>query len=117
MNVNVCSLIPLHFSLDCVASWPFCSYGVLEGPNLWFHGDVIWLKKVSASGGPSPSVQDRSISGVYTDLPMLRGTSAPPRDMAKQAPEWSPLLREHPPLFVFVPPTQGRIHREGEIID
>ena len=44
------------------------------GPSLQFHGDLIWLKAVSASGGPSPSLRDRTASGVYTDLPMLRGT-------------------------------------------
>ena len=38
----------------------------------------------------------------------------PFRDAAKQAPEWS-LLRGHPPFFVFVPPKQDGIHREGEI--
>ena len=49
-------------------------YGVRVGPSLQFRGILIQLKAVSASGGPSPSLQDRSRSGVYTDPPMLRGT-------------------------------------------
>ena len=51
-----------------------CGYEVLEGPNLLFHGDLILLKATSASGAPSPSLRDRSESGVYTDPPILRGT-------------------------------------------
>ena len=53
------------------------------GLSLRFHGDLIWLKVVSASGGPSSSLRDRSRSGVYTDLPTLRGTKVPPGDAAK----------------------------------
>ena len=49
-------------------------YGVRVGPSLQFRGILIQLKAVSASGGPSPSLQDRSRSGVYTDPPMLGGT-------------------------------------------
>ena len=71
---------------------------------------LMWLKAVSASEGPIPPSETD-----YTDLPMLRGTYVPPGDSAKRAPEWSPLLRGHPPLFVFAPLTQGRSHGEGEI--
>ena len=90
-------------------------YGVQVGPSLQFPCDLIQLKVVSAFGGPSPSLQDRSASGVYTDLPMLRGTNVPPGDAAKGGPEWSALSRGHPSLFVSAPLTQGRKHREGEI--
>ena len=74
------------------------AYRVQVGPILRFRGDLIQLKAVSASGRPSLSLQDRFGSGIYTDLPVVRGTQVPPGDVAKRAPEWSPLLRGHPPL-------------------
>ena len=79
-----------NMNVNKPAAWSACTsgsvmwlpglwgYGVQEGPNLRFRGDLIWLKAVSTSGGPSPSLRDRSRSAVYTDLPMLRGTYVPP---------------------------------------
>ena len=49
-------------------------YGVRVGPSLQLRGDLTRLKAMSASGGPSPPLKDRSGSEVYTDSPMLGGT-------------------------------------------
>ena len=74
MNVNKCAAWFTFSSGSIVWLQGLCGYRVRVGSNLRFCGDLIWLKAVSVSLGPSPSLRDRSRAGVYTDPSMLRGT-------------------------------------------
>ena len=57
-GLNVCVSECPGSSCSSAIVWlhSLCGYGVQVGPNLWFHGDLIWLNMVSVSGGPSPSL-------------------------------------------------------------